>query len=361
MPDVEVALVGRALEPLTWEQLAPEWWETFDYTGSVPWDARRRVSLAVKDDESLREILVRAVEAFGGWENDWDDPSFGGSRHGDDRPGTRRFIALRNDLSPIPVHERLSVALTTVDADGRALWGKPYQPVTYAELRRASEAGAVPGDPAELFLSVRPDAAGGGIGHEWSLLLQAWDVAWKVVLGLVAGNELHDLSVKIRNRLAGREVVDAKTEDWLRRNGYADSIAYMLRGEPWSAFDLAGLLGCTVDQAKEVLGLYGYAQGEGDSWEYAAGNERLGLPVHDVSARAIVAFAEEVQRRYTDGQDAPLGDLERLFREIIRQAANGDVGDLSHIKTQDPFEWELEKAEHRSSVMKRLARQIRRS
>lgn len=127
--EVEVALVGRRLERLTrLEELSPEWFEGYyDGEETRDWADRPRVKLEVRDDETLREVLVRAVEALGIWELDWDDRSFGGSGWwpGAEGQGTRRFIALRHDVSPIPVPKRLSVGLTVVDDEGRAVWGGP--------------------------------------------------------------------------------------------------------------------------------------------------------------------------------------------------------------------------------------------
>lgn len=37
-----------------------------------------------------------------------------------------------------------------------------------------------------------------------------------------------------------------------------DYLMYMLRGEPWSPFNLAALLGCTTSEAEEALALFGY-------------------------------------------------------------------------------------------------------
>jgi hypothetical protein len=340
--EIEVALVGRRLEDLvTWTDLAEPWFAHF-YEGEAgrDWGDRPRVKLEVREDETLREVLVRAVEAFGTWDLDWDDPSFGGTgwAMGDEEPGTRRFIALRYDASPIPVPKRLSSALTILDDEGYALWAMPYQPVTYTELRRAAQAGAVPGDATKIYLSVRPDAAGGGIYHEWSLLLQAWDAAFSVIVALAAINEAHDLYLKIRRRLEGRNTARSKAEAWLRRNGHVDHVTYMLRGEPWSPSKLAALLGCTRSEAEDVLLLFGYERSESDdTWLYVAGNEALGLAVEDVSAQALVRFSDEVHRRYTDRSRAPGAELEALFREIVSQAEREEVGGFEHVPYKDPF------------------------
>jgi hypothetical protein len=189
-----------------------------------------------------------------------------------------------------------------------------------------------------IYLSVRPDAAGGGIYHEWSLLIQAWDEAFKVIVTLAAINEAHDLYAKFRRRLAGRKAVESKAQEWLRCNGHADDLIYMLRGEPWSSSDLAALLGCTKSEAGDVLALFGHERNQSDdTWLYVGGSPSLGLAVEDVSAEALVRFNEEFPRRYIDGDRAPGDELQALFREIVSQAEHGEIGDLRHVPYRDPL------------------------
>jgi hypothetical protein len=314
--------------------MTPEWWERFsDGEDTRTWDELPRVALSIRDDETLDEIFTRAIQEFGIYEADWKDYRLEAEEADDPGVRTRRFMALRYDESPIPVSDQVSVGLTVVDGDGRAVWGRWHYDVTYAELRRASEAGAVHGDPRQIYLYVRPDAAGGGIWHTWELLLQAWEVAFKLAVALATANELHDLYGKVRDRLRGRDVVKRKTQEWLERNGHADPLTHMLRGEAWSARDLAGLLGCTTDEAEQVLLLYGYERSETEGvWIYAAGSTTLGLPVRDLSARVVAAYTEEVERRYIDSDEAPRKELEALLTEILRQALErGEVSDLGHV------------------------------
>lgn len=314
--------------------MTPEWWERFsEGEDTSKWEELPRVTLTIREDETLNEIFARAIQEFGIYEADWKDYRFDAEQPDDPGVRTRRFMALRYGESPISVPDRVSVGLTVVDDDGRAVWGKWHYDVTYRELRRAAEAGAVAGDPRQIYLLVRPDAAGGGILHSWELLLQAWDEAFAVIVALGALNEAHDLYLKVRRRLKGRDVVKRKAREWLKRNGYADSLTYMLRGEPWSARNLAALLGCTADEAEQVLSLYGYDRSESeDVWVYAAGNITLGIPVKDLSARVVAAYTEEVERRYIDSDEAPRKELEALLTEILRQALErGEVSDLGHV------------------------------
>lgn len=336
MTEVEVALVGRDAR-----EFLPRGPESFlrsfydEDENTRPWSERRRVALTVEDDETLGEIFDRAVAEFGVYEADWS--TYDGKRD----HGTRRFIALRDDASPIKLVDRLSGSLTVVDQQGRAVWNKRHQDVTYLELRRAAEAGSVPGDPREVYVCVRLDAAGGGLYHQWQLLLQAWDVAMYTATTVATVGGAYKVIAAVRRRLAGREVVKSKTQEWLKRNGHADSLRYMLRGEPWAARDLAALLGCTSSEAEDVLALYGYERSATeDTWVYVAGNPTLGLAVGDLSAQIVVVYVDEVQRRYLDGNDAPEDELRTLFTEILRQASEkGEVGDLRHVKWDEDRLW----------------------
>jgi hypothetical protein len=326
---IEIAVVGRDVRDLL--PLESFYGAFFDEDESTrPWSARRRASLSVESNEPMGRILERAAAALDLFdERDWSKLEEWRPPDGETFFGTGRFIALRNDASPIPLVERLTQSVTLVDETGRARWGAWLYEATYAEIRAAAEAGALAGDPTMVYLNVRPTPAGGGELIEWELLLQIWRVAWDIAVKLAAANELHDLYRKIRDRLDGSAVVASKTEDWLRRNGYAYHIEHMLGGEPWSARDLAGLCGCTVDEAGRILALYGYEEQEPGEWFYAAGIEQLGLELRELSARVVKAYTEEALFRYASQAAVPVDELAVLFTEIVRQAVEeGRVAEL---------------------------------
>lgn len=291
--EVEIAFVGRDVRLFLPRGPGPDPPYFDDDENTRPWSDRLRVSLEVDDDERLVRIFDRAVEAGEVFEADWT------KHQGRTHYGTYRYIALRDDSSAIPLVHRLTDRPVLVDTKGLAVWGNGlYGKTTYAQLRAAAEASAFPGDPSQIYLNVRLAPAGGEAFIEWELVIQAWDIAWKVVAALGAASGAHDLVVKVKNRLDGYRVVEKKTEDWLRRHGAADLVAEMLDGEPWSARDLAGLLGCTTDEAEEILALYGYGKESGERWIYVGGDEWLGLESTDLSARVVTAYAREARHSY---------------------------------------------------------------
>lgn len=325
--EIEFAFVGRDVRQFLprGSGIDPPYFDADENTR--PWDDRQRVTLTVGDNERLVSIFDRAIEAAGVFEADW-------SKHqGRTEYGTWRHIALRDDGSPIPLVYRLTGRPVLVDDDGHALWGRGlYGETTYAQLRASAEAGAVPGDPTQIYLNVRLGPAGGEAFIEWELVIQAWDIAWKVAATLAAASGAHDLYVKVRDRLDGYRVVERKAQEWLKRNGWPDLVRETLSGEPWSPRDFAGLHGCTVNEAEKILALYGYERESSQRWVYAGGYDKLGFPSTDLSARVVTAYINEARFDYPE--DTPERN-EALFTVIIEQAI--EKGEVTGLRYEEYF------------------------
>ena len=183
--------------------------------------------------------------------------------------------------------------------------------------------GRSTGDPTQIYLFVRWEPAGGGIGHYWELLTQAWAVADQV-LGTITALQL---ARAVRKRLAGGKVVEQRARDWLQRHGGVDYVARTLCGDPWRPRDFAGVFGCTTTEAESVLAVFGYsADPTSDSWVFVAGNPASGLKSSDASAEIVVRYSHEVLWRYTDEQAAPPAELEALVQAILERAStDGDL------------------------------------
>lgn len=322
---IEVAFVGRDLRelmPLGSDSYAESFFADDENTRA--WDDRLRVTLSVEDDERLVEIFDRAVSLADVVEADWS------KKKSDFTYGTYRYVALRDDDSPIPLVHRLTDRPVLVDAADHAVWGQGlYGETTFAQLRAAAEAGAVPGDPTQIYLNVRLAPAGGEAFVEWELLFQIWDIGWKVAAALATASGVHDLYAKVRDRLDGYRVVESKSEEWLRRNGRPDLFREMLRGDPWSPRVLAGLLGCTTSEAEQILALYGYDRESSEKWVYLGGDVGLDLPVGDLAARVVKAYSNEARHRYAATAAVPPEELEALLTEILNQALeNGEITGL---------------------------------
>lgn len=327
--EIEVAFVGRDVrEFLPW---GPDSFTNrslfHEDENARVWDDRQRVTLSVEDDERLVSIFDRAVEAAGVFEADW-------SKHrGKIGYGTWRHIALRDDNSPIPLVHRLTDRPVFVDDNGLAIWGQGlYGKTTYAQLRASAEAAAVPGDATQIYLNVRLGPAGGEAFIEWELVIQAWDIAWKIAAGLATASGVHDLYVKVKDRLAGYRVVERKSQAWLKRNGMADLVRESLTGEPWSPRDFAGLHGCTVEEAEKILALYGYERESSDRWIYVAGDDMLDLPSTDLSARVVTAYIREA--RFKHPNESPELFV-ALFEEILNEAV--EKGEVTGLRYEEYF------------------------
>jgi len=292
----------------------------------LPWEERNRVVLQVEGDDKLSDILDRAASAFRLTENrDWDATRgfF-----------TQRLIALRDDSSPVALRNRLRPAVTLVNDDGMAIWGVDPREVTFAELARAGQSGAVPGDPTQIYLNVIPVPAGGGVLIHWTDIRAMFDAAWQALLvigALGSLNDAHDLVGKLRGRLMGKTTVENRAEAWIQRNGWPSGMEQTLDGDPKQEREIAALLGCTVDEARGILALYGYSPGvEQGVWAYAAGDATRGIEPSDLAARLVVAYRREAAPLCA-GPDPSGDELQALFTRIVEEAlSTGRVGLLPH-------------------------------
>jgi hypothetical protein len=346
MTEVEVALVGRnadlQLGPA--EFVTDAWWDHFlEGENGREWEDRRRVVLTVADDETLREVFDRAVGALGAFEADWSTwtPDWSDPEHPPD-PGRRttRLMALRADDSPLPLLERMSREITIVDDRGLGIWDVSHYDVTFGQLERSASAGALYGDPTQIYLFIRFEPAGGGVAHSWELLLQAWEVAEAVARGVGAVAVGYKVARAVHRRLAGRVVVAEKAREWVGRNGGADFVARTLRGEPWRPRDFAGIHGCTTQEAEQVLALFGYSPGvASEEWIFTAGNPALGLAANDAAAELVVRYTREVQWR--DAAAAPSVEMEELFKAMLERASTvGDLSEFGHLDQKlQPGAW----------------------
>jgi hypothetical protein len=267
------------------------------------------------------------VDTGGVFEADWS------KERGTHEYGTWRHIALRFDASPIPLIHRLTDRPLLVDEHGLAVWGRGlYGDVSYAQLRAAADAGAVVGDPTQIYLNVRLGPAGGEMFVDWDSTLRLLRIALEVAdaAAKIAGAAI--LINKVGQRLSGYRVAERKWKDWLKRNGVPDLFRERLRGEPCAPRDLAGFLGVTVSDARAILDLFGYAEGPTEAWVYVGGDELLGLPVENLSARVVTAFAREARHRFA-AHDPSDAEVRALFEEILHQAVEtGEITNLEYVE-----------------------------
>jgi hypothetical protein len=291
MATICVALLGSKDDPFRDnEMLGSEAERTRD------WDDREKVELEVADDETLSAILSRAGTKLGVKPYDGKSgapaPTFFAQYS---EEGDRQFTGL-------------TPALNLVDDQGRVRWGVMYDGVTYGDLVRATEAQAIAGDPRRLYYCTYP-----GIGNGVLVTLAQYATAIFVVMNVVSalegtvsfGERVRDA---LRTRLgAAKQTLDAHGFDWEQRNGEPHAINAMLGDRPWHPVDLAGLLGCSDEEAQAVLWAFGFAQDEAGLW-------RRGV---DETARVLETLLDEIQLAYSLGHGDFQETVETRARHVL--------------------------------------------
>jgi hypothetical protein len=322
--NVDIALAGRngMLRLPTSQPVTSEWWDAFlDGENSRAWEDRDRVTLTAGGDETLGELFDRAIVELDAFDADWSKWTYDGSEPG---RRTARLMALRADDSPLPLLERMSNDITVVDDEGRGVFSVSHHEVTFGQLQRSSRAGAIYGDPTQIYLFIRWEPAGGGIAHTWEVLVDAWEVFDVVAEAIGIGAAAYKVATAVRRRLAGRVVIDERAREWVRRNGGADYIARTLRGDPWHPRDFAGIHGGTVQDAEGVLALFGYsANPTNGAWIFTAGDPTVGLASTDPSAELVVRYTREVLWRFPDEARAPTAELRAIAKAMLERAGAG--------------------------------------
>jgi hypothetical protein len=273
MPRITLALIGDSAAPFT--RISDEEW-------SRRWDERPQIEMDVADEESLEQIIARALPEFGvalpeGW----------GTAHG------HVDIALYDDANARG-YSRVHGELTLVNEDGGAVWGvHDFRLVPYGHLVDAVRAGALAGDKRRIHLILR-EPIGNGIGLDWPDLLHAWEAASNVIArisdvgGVVAFAVL--VIQAVRRRLGrGVAVATRAAPRWAQRGAHFPwSLASFLGQRPWSSDQLAELLRSTPEDAEAVLAIFGFAPKDDGLWHYEG----------DEAARVLAIIFEEVRHLY---------------------------------------------------------------
>jgi hypothetical protein len=284
---IQIALVGDPTNPYT--LIRDEEWER-------TWESRPKIELNVGGSETLASIFDQALRDF-----DVSD-AYGVERH------VLVDLALHDPTEPRGFSRIAQIVV--VDDDGAAFWGQwDYRLITYDDVVRAIEAGAMEGDPARLVLILR-QAAGNGVVVDWPSLLQVLDVAWDVIQAMAAaggaGVTVGAIYRAVRDRLRrGREAAAEQAPRWARRGAaFPHTLTSFLGSRAWSEEDLARLLDCRVDEATAVLELFGFARDDDGLWRQEG----------DEPARLLRLIYEDVVRSYGD---RTADEAKAEFRERI--------------------------------------------
>jgi hypothetical protein len=277
MASITVALIGSKTDPFRDNELFGSEAET-----GRDWSDREKVELDVSDDETLSAILSRAGTQLGVAAHDGKATA----------PAPMFFAQYAEEAER--QFARLSATVDLVDEEGRVRWGVMYDCVTYGELVRANDAKAMGGDPARLYYCTYP-----GVGNGVLITLAQYALALYGVIEVISTLEgAVSLEERVRAHLTGRlergaEALDAHGFTWEQRNADPDAINSMLGQRPWHPADVAGLLGCTEDEAGAVLWAFGFAESADGLWRRGA----------DEAARVLDTLLDEFQLAYALGHD----------------------------------------------------------
>jgi hypothetical protein len=158
-------------------------------------------------------------------------------------------------------------ALPVLDQEGRVTLNWHWDEITFGELIRSSEATALRGDPLRPYLILHYPA-GNGLLADWTTLVNLWDLAWHVLerLAIAGGAMTAAVSAKklverVRDRTRrGRDAVAAHAPHWQEEQHlHPDMLGSFLRSTPRTTAQIAGLLGCSAEEATAVCWAFGLA------------------------------------------------------------------------------------------------------
>jgi hypothetical protein len=266
---VQIALVGDPANP--GDRIPESEW-------AKSWNEHPRLDFGVEDRETLASIVERALPAFG-------------------------VDLSKRDIAPVHIVDvvlyrgedeltrPLAGTFSVVDDDGRVLWSAyDLRLIPYEQLRRSVDAGAIEGDPERLYLILK-EPVGDGIGVDWPTLVEAvklmWAIADHVATAGGAAWALKAIGGALRERLRrGEHAVAENAHRWAQRGAWPGTFARFLRRETWSSTTLADLLGCSVEDAEALLGLFGFAYSDEDGLWHKEG---------DAAGRVLAALYRETE------------------------------------------------------------------
>lgn len=337
---VEIALVGDPDEPGGVGEVDQSFFD-------VPYARRRRVRLQADEHESLASVMERAAETMG--------LRAGGSLGGpfDGRSNRIAFYKPEdeNGLSPRGMPRVFGNELILVDQNGLAIFGVyDHRAVRFADLIRASEAGALEGDPLRPYLML--DVGWGDAPPpDWATMQQGLEVAWQVLqaLGVVGGAVA--AVTKGREWLAkrvgrAREALSSHPE-WMQKGYRPYQFEALVASREWTAAALAPLLGCSEEEAEAVLWAMGYSfNSDANRWE-RAGDEAAEMLANIYLA---IAWAEKQGKGW-----------EASFRRwLMRYLDTGECPPFDSLQPsfddEDEFEYKLSPGERLDAFLGRFRR-----
>lgn len=201
----------------------PEWEPPLaDQSFDRPYSERLKVELEVDESETLRSVYERAVAAL----NPRPRPIAGGQLP--DPIDTVYWVWFyepsdENDLNN--KYYEQARTLVTVDDAGHAQWHRDQDEIPFGDLVRAATYGLVRGDPLKPYLVLQLPQGGGGYQVAWEVLLRTWEV----LEGIRVTGEAARLVARLRERLAGRKIVEENQQRFAARGADAFDVMALAR------------------------------------------------------------------------------------------------------------------------------------
>ncbi len=262
-----------------------------------PWEDRLKVLVEAEDDEPLGDLLRRA-----GAQLDQMGP------YKDTEPEAyveEAYLPVYLGLHREGHRLQLWSDLPLVDGEGRVRWTYDWGSELYRELLRATEAGAIRGDPTRLYF-VRMGGMGDGVVADFPMFIEGLPLLWEVIEHVATGYGAYEAAQRLL-RLVGvgrraTKVAEEKSKQWEANAGLPYKLTALLwREEGWDAAELGRLLGVRTPDAEALLTAFGCLEDSAGYWQ----------PRADELAKLMAGNAEYVIQGHATDKAA--------MREVLRQ------------------------------------------
>lgn len=306
----------------------------FEMPGPVdmraPWDDLPNTTVMATHADSLGDVLRRASDVLGVRVTEEAlrlHAEYGGQPRTADlvewlvfvafrRPDDEEELTLYNGEPFLKRSTRLKqTAVPVRDEAGLVTWREPPFEVTMAELLDAEDAQLVEGDVRQIYLLPVVPQGDFGVG-DWGAFAIVLKVLWDAAEAIATAGGVVDFATYVREVVRRRRqgapaVVERYATDWKARNMRPADLFQMLALGNRTSDEVAGLLGCEVNEAEAILWGFGFSLDEENAvWE----------PGGDEVARAIAGDLELAFDPRVGLRDPQL-DLDQLVAERLKQLA----------------------------------------
>jgi hypothetical protein len=239
-----------------------------------PYRERLKVSVQATRETSLADVLATAYNTVGPM-----PPTGGSTEDAWSDSFVPYWVAFYEPADEERFTSRLYEAIPLLDEQGRVKFGAhEFDEITFGELLDAAESGTLDGDPLRPYL-ILVVPQGGALSATWAALVNLWGLSWYVLEHIAAAGEAAYVVKRLRDRIkGGRDVVVARGEQWWMEQGAdPDDVYDFLARVPRTTEQVAGLLGCSNEEAASALWAFGLAPDPESGLWYPGGDEEAKL------------------------------------------------------------------------------------